>query len=350
MRTLKAEKTGVEQFLEIIEGLPFVRSVRWIRGHANRAHYDGFLTVLDPERRRYEFSTEVKKSYLDHAAANATIAKARLGAKGGERPPILLARYVPAPTGGRFADAGVNFVDLAGNMNVVLGNRYSRTVLGQSEAKPGRERLGMTAGQLQVLILFATYPEAAEWPVRDIAVKAGVGKSAAAAAKQRIVEAGLFERHPDGYHLLRLPRNEDLILTGYSQVLRPKLFVGRFQSSFHNPDEFIRHLSSISKSGPHRFAITGGPAAHLLHPYYRGPHTPIFATDAGRETRRLLRLLPDREGPITLLKAFGELVFWREMKSVTISPPWLIYAELMQSPDPRAHEAAEEFRRGFLES
>ena len=83
-------------------------------------------------------------------------------------------------------------------------------------------------------------------------------------------------------------------------------------------------------------------------PYYRGAQTPVFATDTGPETRRLLRLLPDREGPITLLKAFGDLVFWRELDSVTVAPPWLIYAELMQSPDPRAHEAAEEFHGAFL--
>jgi len=59
-------------------------------------------------------------------------------------------------------------------------------------------------------------------------------------------------------------------------------------------------------------------------------------------------LLPDRSGPITLLRAFGELVFWRQVSSWMVAPPWLVYSELMNADDPRAHEAALELRREFL--
>jgi hypothetical protein len=31
-----------------------------------------------------------------------------------------------------------------------------------------------------------------------------------------------------------------------------------------------------------------------------------------------------------------------------VAPPWLVYAELLANGDPRAREAAEELRRGFL--
>jgi len=50
-----------------------------------------------------------------------------------------------------------------------------------------------------------------------------------------------------------------------------------------------------------------------------------------------------------LLKAFGKLVYWREVKHLFVAPPWLIYAELLTSRDPRAREVAEELRRGFLQ-
>ena len=61
-----------------------------------------------------------------------------------------------------------------------------------------------------------------------------------------------------------------------------------------------------------------------------------------------LRLLPDREGSITILRAFGELVFWEKREDHILAPPWLVYAELMSGKDPRTQEAAKEFRREFL--
>jgi hypothetical protein len=50
------------------------------------------------------------------------------------------------------------------------------------------------------------------------------------------------------------------------------------------------------------------------------------------------------------LRAFGELVFWRQVSCWTVAPPWLVYSELMNADDPRVHEAALELelRREFL--
>lgn len=48
-----------------------------------------------------------------------------------------------------------------------------------------------------------------------------------------------------------------------------------------------------------------------------------------------------------VMRAFGTPVFWRAVGALTVAHPWLIYAQLMNSEDPRAHEAAEELRREF---
>ena len=82
--------------------------------------------------------------------------------------------------------------------------------------------------------------------------------------------------------------------------------------------------------------------------FYQGTEAPIFLTEWNSEIQKCLRLLPDRNGPVTVLRAFGEPVFWRTIGALTVAHPWLIYAELMHSEDPRAHEAAEELRREFL--
>ncbi|HSO75884.1 MAG TPA: type IV toxin-antitoxin system AbiEi family antitoxin, partial [Blastocatellia bacterium] len=75
---------------------------------------------------------------------------------------------------------------------------------------------------------------------------------------------------------------------------------------------------------------------------------PIFVESIPEATLRELRVLPDRNGPLILLRAFGTVPFWKEFRRNTIAHPWLIYCELMYSSDPRAHEAAEQLKAEFL--
>ena len=97
-----------------------------------------------------------------------------------------------------------------------------------------------------------------------------------------------------------------------------------------------------------RYSLTGGPAADLLQRYYRGPELPVHVSDVNDGWLRRLKLLPDRAGSVILLRSFGEVVFWREIEGFWVAPPWLIYAELMSSEDPRAHEAGERIRQELI--
>jgi hypothetical protein len=51
---------------------------------------------------------------------------------------------------------------------------------------------------------------------------------------------------------------------------------------------------------------------------------------------------------VVVLKPFGQVVYWQEFDGRMVAPPWLVYAELLASADPRAREAADELRRVFL--
>jgi hypothetical protein len=102
------------------------------------------------------------------------------------------------------------------------------------------------------------------------------------------------------------------------------------------------------EGSPPAFAVTGGPAAELIQHFYRGPELPLFLRDSSPTVQQRLRLLPDRQGPIVVLRAFGEMVFGKEVSSIRLAPRWLIYTELLNAEDPRAHEAAAEFRRDCL--
>jgi hypothetical protein len=64
---------------------------------------------------------------------------------------------------------------------------------------------------------------------------------------------------------------------------------------------------------------------------------------------RELRLVPDREGPIVLLRAFSRSCAWRQVGDIWVAHPWLVYAELLHHGEPRALEAADLLREEYLE-
>lgn len=335
----------VQPYLEQLRALPFVREVAFAPASPGA---DGALTVSTPAG-SFRFAVEVKTSFLDRALANAIAALSARLARDHDQRLLLLGPYIPRPTGERLIAAGVNFLDLAGNMHLGLGENYSRTVLGRLQAmRTGPGRL-LSPAVVQVLFTFACSPESARWPVRELATAAGVSKSKAADARLQLLSDGTLQGAA-GERRLRDPKIlRERLLTGYTHVLRPRLLVNRFRSPEGNPEEFIRRVAEALESTNVKFALTGGPAADLLQHYYRGPEVPLFLSESAPAVFQRLRLLPDQSGPVIVLRAFGAPVFWRTVDQTPVAHPWLIYAELMDAADPRGHDAAEELRRELLE-
>ena len=184
------------------------------------------------------------------------------------------------------------------------------------------------------------------WPVRDLAVHAGVSKSKAADARKELAASGLLKKTSNRFAMSRAV--DEVLVSGYARILRPKLVLGRFRPPERDLADFLKRLPGALKGSAYRYALTGGPAADALQHFYRGAEAALFVTDDDPELRKRLRLLPDRAGPVTLLQAFGEVVFWRDAGAWIVAPPWLVYSELMYADDPRAHEAAAELRQQFL--
>jgi len=162
-----------------------------------------------------------------------------------------------------------------------------------------------------------------------------------------MIAEGLLTRADTHYQLGPTGVLAERLVFGYALVLRPKLTLGTFRPAEKTPESFLARLRKDVPPGV-RYSLSGGSAADLLQHFYHGSTVTLFLKPSSRATAQELRLLPDREGPITILSAFGDVVFWEEREQHMLAPPWLIYAELMSSTDPRAHEAAQELRREFL--
>ena len=293
------------------------------------------------------FVIETKRSYLDSSTLNALISHANVSSKASRHPVLLFARYVPQPSAEKLIQAGINFIDLAGNMHLALNHDYVRTVIGKKEERRHSEQI-LTPARIQLLFVLAAQPESLSWTVRQLAEAAGVSKSNAAKIRQELLAERFLVARKNGYVVEDAKELEEQLVRGYEQVLRPKIMIGRFRANESMEkllmDKFKRVFNEASVS----WSLTGGPAASLLQRFYKGVDIPVFLDALTDDMLRDLRVLPDKTGPIIFMRSFGPLTRWKRIHGTEIAHPWLIFTELMQSEDPRAHEAAVNLKGEFL--
>src|SRR5690349_4224399 len=114
------DQAGLGPYLDRLGELPFVRDVSIVDLPVTPDGDPSAMLKIVAPGRTFTFALTVKRTFLDRALTNAVIAAQT--ARRGEDPPVLLiARYIPRATGERLAEAGVNFVDRAGNIHLRLG-------------------------------------------------------------------------------------------------------------------------------------------------------------------------------------------------------------------------------------
>lgn len=333
--------------VEVLRRVPFVRSLEYKPARERQDESSGGEIELHTPTGSFRLAVEEKRSFLTRSAINQFLSWVQHVSNLRQEGIVLLARQISRPVAERLIDARVNFADDAGNVHLELDDRYSWTVIGKPALQPASERRPISRAQTQLLFQFVTHPESIGWPVRRLESAAGISKSKAAQARHELIAEGLLVSSAKEYQLGPKRLVSERLVLGYANVLRPKLLFGRYRAEERTPEAFLSRLRQQELSGV-RHALSGGPAADLLQQYYRGLEIPLFVDPPTRETAHELRLLPDSNGPVCLLRAFGELVFWQAREDHMLAPPWLIYAELLTSSDPRAHDAANELYREFL--
>jgi hypothetical protein len=334
-----ARRTDTDTALAHLAALPFVRRLRFIPTPKSAGRADDGVLELETATGKHRLSVEVRRSYLNRSLVNAVIGRAH-----GRQGKLVIARYVPAALGEQFVKAGVCFADDPGNVHLQLGTKFNWTVLGKREPPALPDAGRTTPTTIQLLFQFAVDPSSAKWTVRDLARSTGISKTRVAQIRGQFLLHRILTGPADGPDFRMTTEIGDRLVAGYSQILRPKLLIGRYRYQ-ESAEQFVARLSREAAARKIRYALTGGPAADAMQHFYRSPDVPIFLE---AKWQRSLRLLPDRTGPVTLLKPFGNLVYWREFEGKMVAPPWLVYAELLTGSDPRAREAAEEFRQQYL--
>jgi hypothetical protein len=331
----------VEDCLATVRALGYSVEAEFMQSGAN-AGADGTLQIRSHARAKREtFLVRTTRTHLSYALASGFIEQARH--KGHW---ILFAPYVPSKIGQHLAEHNLSYADTVGNCHIELAT--GRGLLGHIEGKrPTRDVTTKSAGRVpshQLVFAVLAQPALLRQPIRQIAVAAGIGKTAAADQLLRLERQGLIDRKRsvivDRRALL------DRWLSAYAEVVRPAWLVGRYRPQTRDPEAVERMVEAAwSKRS---WAYGGTAAAWKMNKFYRGDETILHVDAVPEEALRQLRVVPDRSaGPLTILRTPGTVAY--EGTARRLAHPLLVYTEMMASPDPRAREAAAEIRERFLE-
>lgn len=334
-------RAQVQPFIDQLVKLPFVRKVELAAKSAPEV--DGQLRLTTPTG-VVAIPVEIKRTHLTRPLAEHLVRLATA------HPNLLLM----APAVGReladfFVQHRLNFVDLAGNCFVQLGNQYVARIQGQrAEVRPAAEK-ALRAPAYRVLFALLADPELAQATARALAEAAGgVSPQTANDVRARLTASGVLVKTRGGVRWVPGQRKQvlEMFLFGFP-ALMPGLTVGRFRAKQRTPEAVEAELAPrLARLGEWRWG--GGAGAQRLTGYYRGDRTVIYMRDEPTPAAvRSLNLVPDARGDVVLLRALGPLAF--EGPNPEVVHPLLVYADLLTEGDDRAREAAVEIYEKYLE-
>jgi hypothetical protein len=308
--------------------------------------------IIKTQRGEMNYAVEVKPA-LRPEFIKVFLSKVSFQDKYKPQSILLFSDYVNPILGQQLQQAGINFIDRAGNIFLKHDRDIYVSIEGKKPAVVSRNpsRLSQPKG-LILLFGLLVEPKTVNWAYRQLSRANGLSIGTVGWIKHDLREEGYLV--PIARKTLRLIRRKELLdrwVLGYRDRLRPRLLQGTFREASGNMDEVLSSLNSHAQSKPMRWGLTGGFGADSLIHHYRGTKLTVMVEDWSDRDSQALRWLPSKNGPITILKAFSTRVYDLKEREgqYPLVHPLSIYAELLYSGSDRDLETAEMIYKELLE-
>lgn len=252
---------------------------------------------------------------------------------GQPQPAVLVAPHVAPARAERLREAGIPFIDAAGNAYLEAPGVYVY-VIGR-EPLPGLvvggpKKIRAFAGAgLRILFVLLCEPDYLNKPYREIARAAGVALGNVPGVLTDLKALDFLRVLGRGRKKLR--RQGELLdqwVTQYLQQFRPRLKIRRFRAA--NPDWWrnidIRDYGACWGGDVAADKLTGHLKPTQITVWHRGDPAALLQAQ---------RMRADPGGDVELIEAF-----WHFAPDAETAPPLLVYADLLGTGDPRALETA----------
>ncbi len=256
------------------------------------------------------------------------------------QPAMLISDYLAPDLADKLKERGIPFLDAAGNAYIKQANLLI-WIKGQ---KPAAKTTVIPAGRafqptgLQVIFTLLCNPHAINLPYRELAKMAGVAHGTVGWVMPDLQQLGYVRDLQGKRGTRRMFEHERLLnqwADAYARVLRPRTLIGRYYiAGFEGWKNW-----PIAECG----AIWGGePAAAMLTEYLRPGELTLYAEKmpnllAARQ-KFMKEAGPRHTAAVEVRKRFWN--FYSDPEHRNITPPLLVYADLLATGDARCVETA----------
>jgi len=268
---------------------------------------------------------------------------------------LVVERTSPAKAAA-WAEAGINYVDAAGNVHLTIGDRLHVHVEGK---RPPSKTRAMRAPAYRVLLAWLLDPSLVGQSVRATAAVADVSRTAVQHMRTRLQEWGYVVGHAERRVWSARGQKEArrMWLEGYRTTLRPALNLGRYRLTQRDGSGDIERTralleahraAQVDGAGQVRWMWAGSEALNhipAMKHYFVDPlpQVHIHIDPRVKDASDVLPIVSQEGGEIRLVTlpfpAAGtheSLPDW----PASVPHPLMVWSELSCESDPRAHEAA----------
>ena len=323
---------ALEEFAGII-----VKRVQWETNGKNDTTYDA----------RIIFKNEVPphcveiKSELTPARLGPVLAQLRTIPS----PVLLVARYINPRLALRLKEAGIHFIDTAGNVSIQSSIPFMRIWIEGKKIPIGgiktRTMKAFRSSGLRVIFPLLCLPNAINETYRFIAKYSGTALGTVAQTMNDLKKLGFISETKSK----RVIKSRDKLLNawvdGYARELRPTLNPRRYQISAENKWKNI----DLSE---YEMWLGGETAAALLTKYIRPEIVTLYGTERFPILAGRIHATKAEHGNLEVLEKFWFFEMKHDRQNRRIVPPLLVYADLIASADGRNLETAALIREMYL--
>lgn len=251
---------------------------------------------------------------------------------------ILVTDYVTPPVAEKLKELDIAFVDAAGNAYL----RRPPVMIWVVGCKPVVTRQRFRAGRafqptgLKLLFALLCRPDLVNTGFREIAEFAGVAHGTVGWVLGDLREMGYLVETGNKRTRVRRLRDPRKLLTqwaeAYARTLYPQLLMGRYQAA--EPD-WWKKLDAAK----YKVLLGAEPAAAIATRYLRPGVVTLYARETPARLMADYRLRKTEDGTIELRRRFWP--FDTKWKYPGLTPPALIYADLLATGDARCIETAQ---------